>query len=46
MYIVHIHFCVISFNRTQDLHFPKKLGKIVTTASPNSQKIYKSYLTK
>ena len=34
MYISHIHFCAISFIRTQGLHFPKNFGKIVTT-NPN-----------
>ena len=31
LYLAH-KFCAISFNRPQDLHFPKNSRKIVTTA--------------
>ena len=30
--ILHSYFCAISFNRTQNLHFPEKFGKISITA--------------
>ena len=33
MHIFHINFYSLSFNRTQNLHFPKNSGKIVITAS-------------
>ena len=49
MYILHIHFCAISLNRTQNLHFPKIFGNIEITASLSKlclQKIYQYHLVK
>ena len=40
MYILHVNIYAISFNRTQDLHFLKDSGKIVTTTPSRSQKSY------
>ena len=47
IYIMHIKFYAISFNRTQDLLYPENAGKIVTTASPSKlypQKLYQYHL--
>ena len=47
MCILNTIFCAISFNRTQDLHYPKKSGKIVTTALPIKlcpQKLYQYHI--
>ena len=49
MYTLHINFCAISFNRTQDLYFPKTSGKTVAIAPPSklcSQKLDKYHLAK
>ena len=43
-----IYFYAISFNGTQDLHFPKNFGIIVTTVHPSKlwsqRKIYQYYV--
>ena len=49
MHILHIDFCAISFNRTQDFYFPKNSGKIVVIAPPIklcSQRLYSCHLAK
>ena len=46
LYILHTHFCAILFNKTQNLHFAKNFGKIMSTAPSSkldSQKIYELY---
>ena len=41
IYVLHINFCAISFNRTQDVRFPKNYGKIVATAPPSKAMLAK-----
>ena len=46
---MHINFCAISYNRTQDLHFSKNFGKIVITTFPRKlcpQKLYLCHVLK
>ena len=38
---MHVSFCAVLFNETQDLHFPKDSVKIVITAPPNMLRFQK-----